>query len=341
MTASKGYIDADGHVRDTDAHYRQYIEAPYNQRTWMITQGGGDGFDRYINGTLGWQHVSAHEWLEALDQGGVETTVLYPTAGLSVGFLKETDYAVALCRAYNNFLSEEFLKVSPRLQAVALLPLQDVDEAVKELRRAVSELHMVGGMLPADGPYLLGKTTWDPLYAEAQRLDTMVAIHGTGTLLGRGLDEYLFDRLIQAHSLSHSGSQMRQMASIMFDGVPERFPDLRIAFLEAGCTWVPYFMDRMDEEFEFRHVEAPRLTRKPSEYVRDSHIFVACEPEERLLPETLRIVGADSILYASDFPHWDHSFPDSLFELEQREDLTDEDKHQILIANPKRLYGLK
>src|SRR5207237_975046 len=116
---------------------------------------------------------------------------------------------------------------------------------------------------------------------------------------------------------------------------------LKLAFLEAGCTWVPYFMDRMDEEFEFRHVEAPLLTKKPSAYVKSSNIFVSCEPEETLLPETMRIVGSDSIIYASDFPHWDGSFPESLFELEAREDLTDDQKHAILVDNPNRLYGLK
>lgn len=338
---NKGYVDADGHVRDTDQHYRQYIEAPYDRRMVMVAQGGGDGFDRYLFGTLGLLQVNAQDWLAALDAGGVETTILYPTAGLSVGFLKEPDYAVAFCRAYNNFLAEEFIKVSPRLRGVALLPLQDVGEAVIELRRAVTELHMVGAMLPADGPFLLGKPAFDPIYAEAEQLGVMVGVHGTGTLLGRGLDEYLFERLIQAHTLSHSGAQMRQMSSMIFDGVPERFPDLRIAFLEAGATWVPYFMDRMDEEYEFRKIEAPRLTKKPSEYVKNPNIFVACEPEEQLLPQTLKIVGADSIIFASDFPHWDGSFPESLFELEAREDLSEADKAQILISNPKRLYGMK
>lgn len=338
---SKGYIDADGHVRDNEQHYRKYLEPPYNRRL-VVGSGPGDGFDRSLLGTLGYpREIDARAWLDALDRGGVESTVLYPTGGLTVGFIPEPDFAVAFCRAYNNFVVEEFTQVSSRLQGVALLPLQDVPEAVKELRRAVTELHLVGAMLPADGPFLLGRSAFDPIYAEAQRLRTMVALHATGSLRGRGLDEYLFDRLIQAHTLSHSGAQMRQMTSVIFEGVLERFPDLRIAFLEAGCTWVPYWMDRMDEEYEFRgRQEAPRLRMKPSEYVKRSNIFVACEPEEKLLPAALRIIGADSIVFASDYPHWDGSFPESLFELEAREDLTEEEKRMILIDNPKRLYGL-
>ncbi|ETW95038.1 MAG: hypothetical protein ETSY2_48715, partial [Candidatus Entotheonella gemina] len=220
--------------------------------------------------------------------------------------------------------------MSPRLKAVALLPLQDPEEAVKELTRAVTELQLVGAMLPADGPFLLGKSMFDPVYVEAQRVGTMLAIHAGGSLRGRGLDEYLFDRFLQAHILSHSGAQMRQMTSIILEGVPERFPDVRLAFLEAGCTWVPYWMDRMDEEFEFRgKVDAPWLKKKPSEYVQDANIFVACEPEERLLPEAIRLIGSNSIVFASDYPHWDGSFPESLWELEGRKDLSEQEKTQI------------
>ena len=81
-------------------------------------------------------------------------------------------------------------------------------------------------------------------------------------------------------------------------------PHLRIAFLEAGCTWVPYLMDRLDEEFEIRgEREAPLLNKKPSEYIHSDNVYVACEPEERLLPETLSIIGEGSVIYARDFPH--------------------------------------
>ena len=335
---SKGYVDADGHVRETSV--RKYLPEPYNRRL-VLSPGGNDSFDRQMFGTLGENEVDAGRWLEVLDQGGLETTVLYPTAGLSVGFIQEPEFAAAFCRAYNDSIAAEYLRVSGRFKAVALLPLQDVGAAVEELRRAASELGMVGAMLPADGPFLLGKPAYHPIYAEAQRLDMMVAPHATGSLRGRGLDEYLFDCLIQAHTLSHSGAQMRQMTSMVFEGVHEKYPELRVAYLEAGCTWVPYWMDRMDEEFEFRgKAEAPLLTKKPSEYIKKESVFVACEPEEQLLPEAARIIGENSILYASDFPHWDGSYPQSLFEFEAREDLSPDQKRQILIDNPKRLYKL-
>ena len=341
MAESKGYIDADGHVRDGATQMRKYIATKYQNRQGSGA-GAGDSFDRQKNGSLGGpRELDAANWLEQLDMGGIETTVLYPTGGLGINFIHETEYAIEFSKAYNNYISEEFVKVSPRLKAVAILSLQDPDEAAKELRRAVTELDLSGAMLAADGPFLLGKKFMDPIYAEAERLNVPVTIHAAGNLKGRGLDEYLFDRLLHAHVLSHSGAQMRQMTSIIYEGVLERFPTINIAFLEAGCTWVPYWMDRMDEEFEFRGAEeAPLLKKKPSDYIRSDNVYVACEPGEQLLPETLRIIGEGSVVYATDYPHWDASYPDSLYELEARKDITDEQKHKILIDNPKALYHL-
>jgi predicted TIM-barrel fold metal-dependent hydrolase len=245
---------------------------------------------------------------------------------------------VALCRAYNTFLHEEFVKKSPRLHAVALLPVQDPDAAARELRRAVSELGLVGAMLAADGSHLLGDSRFGPIYEEADRLDVMLGIHASGSHLGgAGVD--LFPQFIQAHTCSHAFGQMRQITSMIFEGVPARFPRLRIAYLEAGVGWVPYFVQRMDEEFEKRgHVEAPRLPRRPSEYVKGGNIYFSCEAEEVLLRAATDYVGASQILYASDFPHWDHSYPQSLKELRDRPDLTDGEKRQILSENPRRLY---
>jgi predicted TIM-barrel fold metal-dependent hydrolase len=129
--------------------------------------------------------------------------------------------------------------------------------------------------------------------------------------------------------------------STIFDGVPARFPTLRLAYLEAGCGWIPYFVQRMDEEFEKRgHLEAPALTKLPSEYIRSGNVYVSCEGDEVLLPQAIEYLGAGQILYASDFPHWDHSYPKSLKELADRPDVTDEHKRKVFSENPRRLYRL-
>jgi hypothetical protein len=195
-------------------------------------------------------------------------------------------------------------------------------------------------MLAADGSHLLGDARFLPVYEEADRLEVMLAVHASGSHLGgAGVD--LFPRFIQAHTVSHPFGQMRQLTSIIFEGIPERFPRLRLAFLEAGCGWAPYWMERMDDEYEKRAAEAPALRKRPSEYVRSGAIFFSCEADEWLLPQALRFVGENQIVYASDFPHWDHSYPASIEEIRSRGDITEGQKGKLLAENARRLYGLK
>ena len=337
---SMAIIDADGHVTESNEQVAKYLDEPYRRRPtnfWFYPQ---DGWDRRLLGTLGDWAGDAESWLKALDGAGMETTVLYPTLGLFLSFLRDRQWAVALCRAYNTFLHEEFIKKSPRLQAVALLPLQDPEAAAVELRRAVRELGLCGAMLAADGGHVLGDARFTPIFEEAQRLDTMLGIHASGSHLGgAGVDH--FPSFIQTHTCSHAFGQMRQITSIVFEGIPERFPDLRIAFLEAGCGWAPYWMEKMDDEYAKRASEAPVLKRKPSDYVRAGKIYFSCEADEWLLPQALKLVGEDQIVYASDFPHWDHSFPGSIDEIRNRGDITDAQRRKLFADNARRLYGLK
>lgn len=332
-------LDADGHVTETQDQIAKYLDEPYRRRPSNFLFYPQDGWDRRRLGTLGDFAGTAEVWLKALDKGGVETTVLYPTLGLFTSFLRDRDWAVALCRAYNTFLHEEFVKASPRLRGVALLPVQDPDAAARELERAVRQLGLSGGMLAADGPHLLGDTRFTPVYETAQRLDVMLGVHASGSHLGGGGVDG-FPSFIQTHTVSHAFGQMRQFTSVVFEGIPERFPRLRLAFLEAGCGWAPYWIERMDDEYDKRAPEAPALKKKPSEYARSGRIFFSCEADEWLLPQALKLIGEDQIVYASDFPHWDASYPGSIDEIRNRGDLTDAQKRKVLGDNTRRLYGL-
>jgi predicted TIM-barrel fold metal-dependent hydrolase len=332
-------IDADGHIRDDDTLLRKYLAAPYNDRVFLGTGAPRDGWDNSMGGTLGTRAVDVHVWLEALDAGGLEQSVLYPTSNLGAGWLREPDFALARCMAYNDLLSEEYLKVSPRFRGVALLPAQDPAAAAKELHRCVTDLGMVGGVF-TEGPYLLGKREFDPVYEQAQRLDVPITVHGSGRIHGM-IEEHMFERFVQVHSIGHPFTQMKQFTSMIFDGVPERFPDLRLGFLEAGCGWVVYLLDRMDERYHLRGaVEAPVLTKSPSEYVADGNIFISMESDERLLPATLDILGDDIFMFASDFPHWDAEFPANIQYMLSRTDLSEEVKSKITRENAMRLYGI-
>ncbi len=339
MNREMEVIDADGHITEEDSQLKEYMDSPYRNRRAILYP--SDNWDRSLGGTLGTRARDAKSWLDAMDQGGVSTAVLFPTSGLSIGWIREPDYAAALCKAWNNFVSEKFQKVSPRLKGVALVPFQDVSEGVKELRRAIKELRLVGVMLPAVGLRKpLGHQDYWPIYEEAEKLDCMVGVHATV----RGPHYFageLFDQFIDVHTISHPFAQMIQMTSIILRGVLDRFPRLRVAFMEAGCSWVPYWMGRLDEEWEKRgQAEAPHCKKKPSEYVRSGRVYLHAEDYEPLVGATAQILSPQVLYYASDWPHWDNEFPENIDHMQSRKDLSDELKRQILSGTARRLYGL-
>ncbi len=311
-------IDADGHVTETWEQIARHLEEPYRRRPLLTPFFPQDGWDRRLLGTKGNWAGDAKSWEDALEAGGMAMAVLYPTLGLFMPFLRDAEWAVALCRAYNTMLHKDVTSQGPRLRGVALLPQQDPAAAARELERCVGEFGFVGGMVSADSYYLLGHTRFDPIYATAERLRVPIAVHAAGTDMN-AVGHEPFPKFIQAHTVSHVFAQLRQITSMMFDGVPVRFP----------------------EEYEKRgSAEARLLTQSPTEIVRARSIYFSCEADEPLLPQALAYVGADRIMYASDFPHWDHSYPKSVKELADRPDLSDEDKRKVLAANARTFYRL-
>ena len=129
--------------------------------------------------------------------------------------------------------------------------------------------------------------------------------------------------------------------SIIYNGVPVRFPGLRLAFLEMGCTWIPYWLDRMDEHWEKRgEIEMPYLQKKPSQIIKDLPIYFTPESGETLLPEAIAYLGDDHFMYSSDFPHWDGEFPENLDNLWNHPSLSLETKRKILRENAMKFFQL-
>ena len=329
-------IDSDGHARDRDEWIKPYLEEHFrNRRMPYIPQ---EVYDRSLGGTLGQAGVVHEERLAAMDRQEINTAVLYPTSGLGIGRVREPAFAAAICRAYNDFIAE-YCKASPRLKAVANLPVYSPDEAVKELRRAVTKLGLVGGMLAAQAHSKnLGSPEFYPLYEEAQRLNTPIAIHAFG---GDEAGSEIFNQFICLHTTGHPFPVLRQLTAMIFGGIPELFPKLKIGYLEIGCGWIPYWLERMDEEWEKRgKAEAPLCKKKPSEYLTNGQIYYGCEPEEKMMGYIVGEIGSETLMYASDYPHWDMSWPESASIIWAREDLSLEAKKNILEKNALRFYNL-
>lgn len=338
-------IDADGHVIENDAAIREYLEEPFRSHPDVLRMPFFptlDGWNRAVRRIAdgkgkGQPAPDAKTWLAFMDSAELEVAVLYPTLGLAYGLIKDREWAAVLARGYNTYLAEEYLKAAPaRLKGVALIPLQDVTEAVRELRRAVTQLGMIGAILPAVGlRRALGERDFDPVYEEAERLGVMLAVHGAPA---QGLGFDFFERLVEARVLSHLFAQMIQLTSIVSNGVLERFPTLRLAFMEAGAGWVPFMLERLDREHANRK---SGLAALPSEELRHAQVFFHAELDERMLPAAVDALGADRFFCASDYPHEPpHEFVAAVEEFWKRPDLSDAAKSQILGENAKQLYRI-
>ena len=334
MAESK-MVDADGHIREIESDVFDYLPEHYKSRRdavlyfpllphhgWHRQAGRGGMGASFLIPTL-------EDWRKALDQGNIEAAVIYPTRFMHIGQVGMADFAVDLSRAYNDYLYERFLQQESRLKGIAVLPLQDVSAAVAELRRAVKDYGMVGGLLPADGlPRPLGHPDFRPLYEQANRLGCMMAVHSQNSL--RNNDLFIWRD--EAATLAHVWPQMRQFTNLMFSGVLGKFPDLKIAFLEAGCGWVPYLMSKME----------PRMGEllRPSKLIERGQIYFQCG-EEMTTSRDIELLGDECLFWASDFPHEGIvDMAKAVREFLDRKDIPEASKRKISYENPKKLYQI-
>jgi predicted TIM-barrel fold metal-dependent hydrolase len=280
--------------------------------------------------------------LEHMDVDGIEVAVLFGTAICgAISELDEPGLATALARAYNDWLHDFCAYAPARLKGVAVLALQDMETARQELRRAVKDLGFVGAFVMPD---VQCKTLMDPyfypLYETLQELDVPLAIHHLGGGR-RPLARDRFNNLFFTHTYGHPFEQMLAMQCITAGGVLDHFPRLRVAFLEGDCGWLPWWLHRMDSHYELLRPIVP-AKKRPSEYVREGdQCFISCEGDEPTIPYVAETVGADRLVFGSDYWHWDGEFPGAVAELTERTDVSETVKRKVLGENAARLYGIR
>jgi predicted TIM-barrel fold metal-dependent hydrolase len=285
-----------------------------------------------------------HAMLQAMDREGIDVSIVFRTLASHLIAVDGLDPALsaAVCRAFNQWLSDFCDKDRARLKAAALVPLQDARLAAEEARRAVRELGAVAIVLtnhPVNGrPWY--DAGWDPLWAEAERLGVPITFHGIQMAYQEHLGRRFMDNFALAHAAGHPVEMMLAAGGLLTGGVFARFPGLRAAFLEASCSWVPWWLWVLDERVEkFGDDERFPLTMPPSEYFR-RHCAVSVEPDEALLPQTLATLGDDNIVISSDWPHDDSAYPHAIDEFLALEGVAAESKRKILWDNCARLYAL-
>jgi predicted TIM-barrel fold metal-dependent hydrolase len=327
-------IDADAHHLDGDA-YKTYLPEKFRARSGPYFP--SFGWDIFLNGTTGRNPKNPEEYCQDLDVEKIGDAVAYPSNALAIGLVRELDLAAALSTAYNDW-AYDFCKTSGnRVNYAAVVAPQVVPEAVKEIRRAVKEKGAVAVMMPT---YVqqgldLGQPQFDPIYAEAQELCVPIGFHATAQV---AVGNTRFHKYIGVHMTSHPFEQMLSLVSIISNGVLDRFPKLKVGFLEAGVGFLPYWMERFDEKYLLRKSEMDPLKMLPSEYIKAKRCYFTCEGEESALALVIEQFGDECMMYASDYPHWDMEWPHSVAQVVKRKDISDRTKQNILADNAKAFY---
>src|ERR1700741_5049622 len=366
-------IDADGHILEPFDLWNKYTDPKYRDRAPRLVEdengklrliieerAAGDpqrGFGsiggigarqgevkakelKYEAGRPG--GLDPQKGIPDMDIDGIDAAFLYPSMGLFAGAVHDPALAGALCRAYNRWLADYCKPYTDRLFGIALLPLQSIDHAIDEMRFARKELGFRGGFIRPN-PYnnrMLHDPVYEPLWITAEELDFAIGIHegGNSGMPTVGIDR--FEGRGAQHIISHTMEMMLACMSMIWGGVCERHPKLRVGFLESGGGWIAPWLDRMDRHFDDQGFNDSGLKTRPRETFK-RQCWISFEPVEGSLKVLAEYIGANKILWATDYPHRDGFFPGAPQMIRDRlAGVAPEVQHQVMAGGAMGFYGL-
>jgi predicted TIM-barrel fold metal-dependent hydrolase len=281
--------------------------------------------------------------LKIMDEEGIDTQVLYPTLFLAYPLTSNPALMSALCSSYNRWLGDR-LSGNKRLKWAGVVNLDDISGAVQQVRDAARLGAAAIMVLGTAGDRLLDDDGLNPLYEAVAAEDLPLAVH-----VGWACPSInnLFSQLYPSAVTAFLFPVLIGFVALISGGMLDRFPNLRVAFLEAGCMWIPFIVDRL--EHRYKHAGgylakvlpqvAPRASHAPSEYLKRGNLYFSAEVEDSLLPQVLELVGEQQIIFGSDMPHGDRE-RFAARTLQQRRDITGSALQSILQHNPCRLYRI-
>jgi len=355
-------VDADSHIGDGLA-WAEVLKFVENEtvRDAAMFFGGGTGRSAFLNDTPGLQHQHAGGRIphgahlrepiadksvprevalsrKAMDCMALDYQVFFPSALLFLGMHPQREIEAELATAYNRWIVEQVLPHEPRMKAMLYLPFNTPEAAEATVKRFLGAPGVVG--------FLVTSTRYQPVHAnEYMRLYAM--LEEAGMPVGfhahhNWHNEYTrhLNRFLSMHAISFVLSNMIHLTNWVINGLPVRFPRLKVMWIESGLAWLPFLMQRLDHEYLMRVSEAPLLKRLPSEYICE--MYYTMQPMEatnlKLLEGTFEAIRADTqLLYASDWPHWDFDVPAKVFDLPF---LDERAKRNILGLNAARVFNL-
>lgn len=261
--------------------------------------------------------------------------------GVGVSLINSIDVANGLASAWNDWQIENYLKADKRILGSICVNMSDPTAAVKEIQRMAKAPQMVQVLISGESHQLYGHRQYYPVYEACQDLNLPLALHpGQEGVLRSATPSGRPSTYLEWHTVIPLTFQAH-VVSMICEGVFEKFPRLHVVLVEGGISWLPPLLWRLDKNFKALRSTAPWLRKLPSEYAL-SHLHLTTQPvEEPPKPEYLlqmfEMVRAErTVMFSSDFPHWDYDDP--LRSLPRG--VTADVRRQILHDNAYSLYRL-
>jgi uncharacterized protein len=274
----------------------------------------------------------------AMDSMGIQMQVVFPQPMLEMGLHPEPDIVTAMTFAYNRWFTRTILPREKRIRTLLCLPFHDADASVKTIQEFGQTPGVVGFMVTSQRHTGVHRNVYMRVYKELEERGLPLAFHA-GPSWGDSMTTTM-NRFLSVHSMSFITCNMTHMTNWIVNGLPERFPKLKLIWIESGLAWVPFMMQRLDHEYLMRQSDAPLLKRLPSEYIAE--MYFTSQPLEvtmpHLLEATFKAVRAETqLMYSSDWPHWDFDVPARIAGLPF---LGEQAKRNILGENARRVFRL-
>jgi predicted TIM-barrel fold metal-dependent hydrolase len=283
-----------------------------------------------------------HERVKVLDAEGIDVSVMYPGLGLKLGGILDHDLAVVSCQVYNDWIADWCAQEPDRLVGVGALPMQDPVRAAEEVHRIAGMGLRAGFARPnAYNDRHLHHRSYTPVWEALSETGLPIAFHPAGLSDMPGAGRALTNLMAPGthHALILLFDEQMTLSNLVYGGVLDRFPELKVAILECGGGWIAHWMDRLDEFLESYGWATPGLTLTPREYFQ-RQCWISFDPGEITSKVLAPIVGADRFVWASDFPHSDAQYPGVVDELRDATDGMDPDARNLLFgANALEMYG--
>jgi len=287
--------------------------------------------------------IGAAELADRARNIGIDTGIVNPTLNLGLSEVNNDRFAVALATAYNDWLLSE-LDGHPELVGNAVVAPQHPERAAEEIDRVADEDDIVGIQLPASGVMPpLGHRQYRPIYDAVDSHDLPIAMKSTVGNKSFGQQYWWAQSFPEDFVYQHSFVQMRNITSILFEGVPERY-DIDFVVQGAGLGFVPFHTYRLDDHYLELGYELPALSQLPSAYLSES-FYWGTQPMDQSRQELpylgamIDMVGSDNVIFASDLPHGVTDTPEAIVD-RLADYLSADDIEAVLGGNAEQLYGL-